>query len=63
MRDSEVVMLSGSVFHTWGAACLSDFNPKEVVVTLGRSNFRVPLRLYAVVLSFSSDLRYGGASP
>ena len=34
MTDSEVVMLSGSVFHTWGAAYLNNCNPQEVVVTL-----------------------------
>ena len=50
MRDSEVLMLSGSVFHTWGALYLNHCNPQEVVVTLGRSNFRdVPLWFYAVV--------------
>ena len=28
MRDSEVLMLSGSdFFHTWGAACPNDCNP------------------------------------
>ena len=28
MRDSEVLMLSGSdFFDTWGAACLNDCNP------------------------------------
>ena len=64
MRDSEVLMLSGSdFFHTWGAACPSDCNPQEVVVNCGRFNFRVPLRLYAVAHSFSSDLRYGGVIP
>ena len=35
----------------------------EVVVTLGRSDFRVPLRLDAVVCCSISDLRYGGAIP
>ena len=28
------------------------------MVTLGRFNFRVPLRLYATFRSFSSDLRH-----
>ena len=41
-------MLSGSVFHT---AYQNDCNPWEVVVTLARFTFMVPLRLYAVVCS------------
>ena len=53
MRDSEVLQ----------AAYPNDFNPWEVVVTLGSSNFRVPLRLNAVVRIFSSDLRCGEVSP
>ena len=45
-----------------GAAHLNDCNPKEVAVTLGRFNFRVPLRLYAIVACSGSDLRYGRAT-
>ena len=44
-------------------AYLNDCYLKEVVVTLGGFNFKVPLRLYAIVRSSSRDLRYGGATP
>ena len=51
-------MSSDSVFHPRGTEYLNHCNPKKVVVTLGRFNFWVPLRLYAIFRSSGRDLRY-----